>query len=295
MNRAERERYGKETERINRRFEAIFFPKVKAAIRSKVLEVIKIVKEKGITAAQHHLHLDLSNIALSNTVSEIYKYCGVKAAQRVTVQLKKEPGKKYFLFQMDHKRLSFNPAWIRMIQELLGRFLLQKITFEVNATTRNRILGILQMAIDKGFGVDETVRLLEGSPLSERQAAVIVRTEIKRATETGGSVAAETFPFEQNKEWIAIKDNRTRGNPINGSHDHANHWEMDGQVVDADGKFKDPRNGNELKYPGDPEGEAEDTIQCRCTVGYEAKRDDRGRMIPKKTSEVRIIDNRVTA
>jgi hypothetical protein len=63
---------------------------------------------------------------------------------------------------------------------------------------------------------------------------------------------------------------------------------MDGQTVDDSQKFFDARSGVYLDFPGDPDAPGKDTINCRCTHGYEAKRDANGRLIPKKRNVVVI-------
>lgn len=56
------------------------------------------------------------------------------------------------------------------------------------------------------------------------------------------------------KEWIATLDGRTR---------HS-HGIADGQQVEIDGKFK--VGASELRFPGDPQGAAEEVYNCRCTM-----------------------------
>jgi hypothetical protein len=56
------------------------------------------------------------------------------------------------------------------------------------------------------------------------------------------------------KEWVATLDGRTR---------HS-HGMADGQRVEIDGKFK--VGASELRYPGDPQGAAEEVYNCRCTM-----------------------------
>lgn len=63
------------------------------------------------------------------------------------------------------------------------------------------------------------------------------------------------------KEWIKAGDGNER-------EDHSGTWPNgpDGQVVALDDKFVIPATGEELDYPGDPKGTAEQIINCRCTV-----------------------------
>lgn len=57
------------------------------------------------------------------------------------------------------------------------------------------------------------------------------------------------------KVWIATADGRTR----------EWHLSMDGQEVDVNDVFIDG-NGNELEYPGDPDGAPESVYNCRCSM-----------------------------
>jgi hypothetical protein len=59
------------------------------------------------------------------------------------------------------------------------------------------------------------------------------------------------------------------------------HYYMDGQTVDFNAKFVDPRSGAELEHPHDPQAQAKDVIQCRCTYAVTNKRDKNGRLIRK--------------
>ena len=55
----------------------------------------------------------------------------------------------------------------------------------------------------------------------------------------------------QKKVWIATPDDRTR----------ESHIEIDGEEVDIDADFS-----NGCKYPGDPEGDASEVYNCRCSM-----------------------------
>jgi uncharacterized protein with gpF-like domain len=67
---------------------------------------------------------------------------------------------------------------------------------------------------------------------------------------------------------------------------------MHGQRVDFDSPFIDPRNNEPLTQPGDPSAHPGDTVNCRCTMRLIAKRDERGRLIPKRRSPgITIIQN----
>lgn len=92
------------------------------------------------------------------------------------------------------------------------------------------------------------------------RAEAIARTEsmasLHEAQQQAIAQAIETgaiSPENVSMTWRATKGNRTR----------QSHKDMDGQTVKYGEKFVSGL-GNELAYPGDPEGPAEDVINCRC-------------------------------
>jgi hypothetical protein len=66
---------------------------------------------------------------------------------------------------------------------------------------------------------------------------------------------------------------------------------LDGHRIDIEDVFIDPRNGDQLRFPGDPLASAASTINCRCSLALLAKRDANGRLIPKRKTTVVIFPN----
>ena len=109
---------------------------------------------------------------------------------------------------------------------------------------------------------DKIVKILAKyrSDLVADRAKTIARTEAMAALHSGqremyeqairdGLVGAD----EIEREWSASGDNRVR----------ESHREMDGQKVGWDEPFTTP-GGASLMFPGDPNGPAEEVINCRC-------------------------------
>lgn len=274
----EKKKYASEYVRVNRKLEITWFPRVKKAIDSKVSSLIRKLKEDGIQAAIRYLHLDIQNARLTEVISQMYDSVGLVHAKRTEKMLRNEVGKKSVYVDFEVKRFGQAGAWIQFIQNYLRLFLIEKITFHVNDTTKAKLLAVLNDAIENGWGVDEIVKRLEALPFTAFQSARIVRTEINRASNVGVQAQGETFQYLLMKEWVAVEDDRTRGKD---PEDHADHFHMNEQTVDFEEVFKDPRNGHELRHPGDPEAEAEDVINCRCVMITKPKRDKNGRLIRK--------------
>lgn len=272
-------------ERINRRFELLFMPKVKRALHYKTKAVISRLKSGGFTEAINYLTTDVSNPRLAEVIKELYTRVGRRWAQiEYSMLLPETRGQKFTLSEMQQKGFGFNYAWTKFIIDYLERFLLEKITFAVASTTRDALLRTLAVATTMGWSVDQTIDRLTDWPYERFQAARIVRTETNRAANVGSTAQAETSKYEQQKEWQSADDNRVRGNPVNGQKDHADHWALDGTKIDADDVFHDIRNGDRLMFPGDPKASAASTINCRCHASYTFKRDKDGNLIPKRRS-----------
>lgn len=292
MTAKERQRYADEYVRMNRKLETKWFPKIKGAIQDKVSSLIVRLRKDGIHSGIEFLHQDTSNKMLADIVMKLYQNVGsvhARSSQRILMQ---EIGKSEGSYHS--KRIGYAQQWIDFIQNYLKAFLLEKITFRINETTRDQLLAVLNEAVQKGWGVDETVNHLQDLPFVGYQAARIVRTEINRAANAGVLAQGVSFEYELQKIWISVRDSRTRGvNPK----DHADHFSMDGQTVDFYEHFVDARSGNLLMMPGDPKVGPEDTVNCRCNFATRPKRDENGRLIPKKSNvyvEMPINRNRQT-
>jgi uncharacterized protein with gpF-like domain len=144
---------------------------------------------------------------------------------------------------------------LRYIQQEALRRRIQRVT----ETTRRQIIN----AVDDGYQA--------GKPLPEVSSAVravipmlarfradaIARTETHGAANYGSQEAAKETGLPLRKEWLAAQDERTRE-----THVQANSHEP----IGMDEKFE---VGNSLLlYPGDPAGDPEEVINCRCTLGY---------------------------
>lgn len=272
-------------ERINRRFELMFMPKVQRAIHAKVKAVISRLKSGGFSSAHYYLTTDLGNEKLTSVIRDLYIKVGRRWAQLTYSRLLPDTrGQKFSVAQMEQKGFGFNYEWTQFIIDYLDKFLLDKITFEVASTTRDALLRAIASATAAGWSIDQTVDRLEDWPFERFQAARIVRTETNRAANVGSTAQAETSEYQQLKEWQSADDNRVRGNPVNGQKHKADHWVLDGIKIDAEDVFHDIRNGDQLRFPGDPKASAASVINCRCHASYTFKRDKDGNLIKKRRS-----------
>lgn len=127
---------------------------------------------------------------------------------------------------------------------------------ETTETTRTALRERLaELAGDSTEGVVAAVR--QAFEDRRANAVTIARTEsasaynfatIEAWRQTGGMVSG--------KRWVAIIDEHTRDS----------HAEADGQEVGLEEPFD--VGGEQLAFPGDPDGAPENVINCRCTVDF---------------------------
>lgn len=263
---------------INRRFEAKYFKPVYKSLNEVRDSLIALVKEKGVEGARS----DFNNVLIMNGVAPVIKRLYVDVGVFHARLWHREMSK----VKAELPGLGFSQIWTNSIIEQLTKFLTTKILFRASETTKQLLLNVISRGVTEGWSIDRMVNELEEFPGLKYQAERIVRTEVGRAANIGITESGKSFKFEQFKEWISIRDVRTRGVKPN---DHANHLLMHGQKVDFDQPFIDPRNLDLLMQPGDPEAKSESTINCRCTMALVAKRDERGRLIPKKRVGISVI------
>ena len=100
--------------------------------------------------------------------------------------------------------------------------------------------------------------------LSRGRATVIAQTETGSAYGQGRQDVMVASGVEW-KQWLSAEDDKVRP-------DHA---EADGQAVPVDEPFD--VGGEELMHPGDPDGSAEQVINCRCVaIAVQAPDDEEG-------------------
>jgi hypothetical protein len=292
--------------RINRKLEAKYSVRVLRSLNKIKDQIIGWVKAFGATEAANKINGALIINGIAPDIKELYQQTGLIHARQTYAELmnstraarlrlmKGSPDYLSAKSVIYYERkapvgLGFSETWTSNINSILQQFLTDKILFRTSETTKKLLYEIISRGIAQGKGINEIVKDLEQTDVLVNQSERIVRTEVNRSANLGIIEGGKSFPFEQFKEWISIKDLRTRGTYVE---DHADHYRMHGQRVDFDSAFIDPQNNEPLNQPGDPAAHPADTINCRCTMRLIAKRDERGRLIPKrKGGGVVVIQN----
>lgn len=169
---------------------------------------------------------------------------------------------------------TFLDALGAVMMELTGeqrRKLTQRAVDWLNAVTRRYADAITEASSDK---IKDLVRaaMIDGTPVTDLadqigalydgwtdyRVEAIARTELNSAKNGGTHEGMKETGLIAQKQWISALDERTRRPPASDF----DHWAAHNSIANIDEPFT--ATGGELMFPGDPNGEPGDTINCRC-------------------------------
>lgn len=163
-----------------------------------------------------------------------------------------------------------NDIWLSIFQRKMQHLVSEKDYAErivtITNTTREKINQTLQEVLTEGelngYGIDKLKTNLKDAIKGNfrgnamQRAKVIAQTEMISASNQAASMAAESTGLEYRKYWST---SHLQG--IRPTHIQA---EMDS--IARGGLRRDERFANGLLYPGDPNGTADEIINCRCCL-----------------------------
>jgi hypothetical protein len=144
-----------------------------------------------------------------------------------------------------------------MINYILG--LAGQKVVGINDTILNTLRIALANGVEGGESIQQLAKRVDQLYLDQiipNRSQVIASTEVCSASNYGSMQAAQQSGLTLQKEWLTSPDAHTR--PW--------HAEASGQIVGMNEPFL--VHGEELQYPGDPNGSASNIVNCRCTQVY---------------------------
>lgn len=133
---------------------------------------------------------------------------------------------------------------------------------EISMTTMSNIRDIVENGVSEGLSEKDIAKQIKAvAPnKSASRAQTIARTETHRAANATGLETAKQVGVEMMKVWVPSGGGRTRDSHRRAGDDYSDGIPIDDVFIVG---------GERLRYPGDPSGSAEETINCRCALLYE--------------------------
>lgn len=217
----------------------------------------------------------ISDKGIKDTIKKLHAAMGTRMAQIVQKDVKTSVKGQRIHFEVKSAETNLFSYVILQYLEMKG---LSELAENITETTKEQIKRFLIKSQEENLTLPETIKLLRTADITDYRAELIARTETGRSANIGSMVGAVSTGLVTVKEWIAAKDNRTRRVP----RDMFDHLNMNGKTVGMDEFFevKTKKGYNEaMLHPCDSSGSAGNVCNCRCTLGYEAQRDENGRLL----------------
>lgn len=238
-----------QTESLERRW----YPTLRRLFSSQEKEVISNMRNQDWEASSRQIRMD--NMTTFRTkiqvilfdkahARKVFRKEGRALMEFVLGQKAKDEIKDYEL------AIDFNLSDPRVVSWLSTKAF--KFADEINTTTEEALRKTLEEGVKAGEAIaDIEKRIADVFDIARgSRTQMIARTEVISASNKGAFEAYRQSRVVKGVEWISSRDERVRD-----LHD------IDGEVVDLDARFS-----NGLKFPGDPDGSAENVINCRCTT-----------------------------
>jgi hypothetical protein len=204
----------------------------------------------------------LNDKVVKDQLISIWSEVGGKYANDTERTLKfQKSGKPEMELKEDRRKY-----WNERSIEILNRSVTKKVTAILDTETEaiNRVIDqVIEQISTEGLGIAQGRKLLRESLQGETmttienwQAQRIAMTEVGMAANSGSFAAAQENSEGVKKEWMFIPGLKTF---------RENHQQFESLgPVEMDYAFMDG-----LQYPGDPEGAAEEVINCYCSIVYD--------------------------
>jgi hypothetical protein len=247
--------------RFQKRKEAYWSPKIYKALQKQVKAFIATYSIRPASSAL----LMVEALPVYDVLKDLYLDVGVTWGAKTYADITKDIRSK--------ARMPIGLSEF-LIAEMLRYYevdLLNDVQ-NITETTRQNILEALRQSVLLGLGVEDTIKFITDNAIPTWRARLIARTECVTAANKAADLSASKTGLLMSKTWIAAKDSRTR----------KDHVEVNGKVVNKSEPFI--VGGFKMMQPGDRgtasnPTPAKEICNCRCAVGYRAKRDANGRLI----------------
>lgn len=241
-----------------------FLPSFYNVIRNQYKAFIDAVDEHGYGYAKNNMNDIVSSDELFKLLKEYY----LQAAFLESNTTLKNIGTNY---KYAGFKISLDDL-VPVLDEYFKIYQFKKSAFPITQTTK---LDLIKKLVDKVDGGDDLKTALKALKdiaidgkynLSYRRAKLIAKTELTKAMNFGSIIGAYMSGKDLEKVWVTVHDERVR--PTADYPSPFSHRKLDKEKSDLMNPFF---NGEYIKYPGDPDADPKNTINCRCSLIYVEK------------------------
>lgn len=275
MNAKQQREYWMKVERLRRQLDDKYSSLFNVAIKKDLQQFADDIKKAGVQGALSLMGAYAWNESMMTIMNKLYKESAILFGNAVY--------RAVGIMGQKSDTFGLNNEWVKEVINFLMQYGFTLVS-NMTQTTKAKLQEIVAKGIEEGKSIDQITKDIlsdETTGYSMMRAKRIARTEVMRASNYAAMIGADKHQFEVDKVWISARDKRTRRIPK----DNYDHFNMNGQKVGWVDDFTSTGKKGDLVlagFPGDPTTPAGFSINCRCTVGFEPKRDANGKLIRKQ-------------
>jgi hypothetical protein len=275
MNAKQQREYWTKVERLRRQLDVKYSSLFNEAIKKELTQFVNDINKAGLQGALSLMGAYAWNESMMTIMNKLYKESAILFGNSVY--------RAVGIMGQKSDTFGLNSEWVKEVLNFLVQYGFTLVS-NMTQTTKVKLQEIVAKGIEEGKSIDQITKDIlsdETTGYSMMRAKRIARTEVMRASNYAAMIGADKHPFEVDKVWISARDKRTRRIPKN----QYDHYDMNGQKVGWADDFTSTGKKGDLVvagFPGDPTTPAGFSINCRCTVGFEPKRDANGKLIRKQ-------------
>jgi len=237
------------------RLEAFYIRRFARALRQQAGPVLKAIRELPAELVLSQVPQLVQPDKIRETLTDCYNRVGIRFSQEYRKELIKKARKDIAIDE------GWNEYFNQWIAPILNRNTARKVT-RITTTTMELLQKSIGQGINEGLGIDKIARYVRDTfeDATQYRAKMIAQTEVISASNQAAFEGANSAGIEYRKFW---SNSGLEG--IRESHIFAQDWSYQQDGIRPNEYF-DMGNGNVMLHPGDPEGEAEEIINCRCTL-----------------------------
>lgn len=260
--------------RMQKKIEKYFVPKIFNALKEQINEFLKAIERHGYQYAKGNIFSIVSPLPVAKAIKELYHKSAHLESNFVLNSLRRRKKGNSFDFEVKRSKPKLGLGFEELapvIDSYFQIYLLNNSALPITATTRKIIVNHLINEVDRGVPLLTAIEnftdlaITGGAPLALSRAVMISKTESTRALSFGGLIGAYMSGVDVDKVWVTSEDEKVRGATSIVPFPHT---ALDLQEADMMGSFY---NGENIKFPGDPDASIENTVNCRCAMFFKEK------------------------
>ena len=267
-----------------RKVEKKYMPKIAKALKNQINAFVNALNEFGYAYAKLSIDAIVNPDEIAKVLKQLYHRCVYIESNYVMNYLRRRPTKKSLELKRRDlplgPRLHGGPVFgigfeelAPIIDQYFDVYLLNKSAIPVTEYTKKLITKHLISRIDAGENLQDAITNFKELATTwtgkggkaDKRAKMIAATESTRAISFGGLIGGYMSAVDVDKVWVTSDDEKVRGASSPAPFPHT---VLDLAEAELNGSFY---NGENIRFPGDPNASIENTAGCRCAMYFKEK------------------------